>query len=68
MPVMVEFPINVIVFAITMKQLEFAFPVNVTFVAGVYIAPVREVFEFAVIKLSPVSSLPLLVLSAWARS
>src|SRR5690349_3552117 len=63
-PAIVESPVKVIVNAMTMKQVEPAFPVNVTLVLGVYIAPVRAVPAFAVMVLSPVSPPPLLLVSA----
>jgi len=42
----------------TIKQVEFAFPLNLTFVTGVYIAPWRDVVPFAVMELSLVSPPP----------
>jgi hypothetical protein len=67
-PAIVELPVKVTVKAMTRKQVEAAFPVNVTFVTGVYIAPKRDVVPLAVMVLSPVSPLPCLLVSALAGS
>jgi len=48
----------------TIKQVEFAFPLNLTFVAGIYIPPWREVVPLAVIELSLVSPPPWVLVSA----
>ena len=68
LPDIVESPVYVILREITRKHVEFAFPLNVTFVAGVYITPVKDVVPFAVMELSPVSPPPLLLVSASAGS